>query len=175
MHCLLRKSLKIRPGQEVITTALSWVSTSETITQAGGKVVFCDIKPNSYCIDFYLIEPLINENKVGIIPVHIYGQPCEMREIMQLAEKYNLWVIEDCAQAHLAKYQEKNVGSFGCASTFSFYPSKNLGAMGDAGAILTNQITLNWMHSLNLKEEKIFMKWRELIVAWMDCSSNSEC
>ena len=113
------------------------------ITHAGGKVVFCDIEPESYCIDVSLIEPLINEKTVGIIPVHIYGQPCEMKEIIQLAEKYNLWVIEDCAQAQGAKFKGKSVGSFGDVGCFSFYPTKILGAYGDGGFISTNSKKLN--------------------------------
>ena len=140
------KGMGIKEGDEVITTSLSWISTSETITQAGGKVVFCDINPKTYCIDEKYLESLITSKTVGIIPVHLYGQPCEMDSIKDLAKKYNLWIIEDCAQAHLAKYKNKFVGTFGNAATFSFYPSKNLGAIGDAGCITTkNDRLANWM------------------------------
>lgn len=131
-------ALGVRPGDEIITTAHSWISTSETITQAGGSVVFCDTDRTTYTIDPAQIEAHITPRTVGIIPVHLYGQPADMPAIMAVAKKHNLWVIEDCAQAHLASIGGRKVGSFGCAASYSFYPGKNLGAMGDAGAITTN-------------------------------------
>jgi len=130
-------ALGIRPGDEVITTAHSWIATSETITQAGGRVVFCDTDADTYTIDPAQIEAKITPRTVGIIPVHLYGQPADMDPIMEIARRHRLWVIEDCAQAHLATYKGRTVGTFGVAATFSFYPGKNLGAMGDAGAIVT--------------------------------------
>jgi dTDP-4-amino-4,6-dideoxygalactose transaminase len=136
------RALGVKAGDEVITTAHSWISTSETITQAGGKVVFCDTDLDSFTIDANQIEAKITPNTVGIIPVHLYGQAAEMDMIMAIARKHNLWVIEDCAQAHLATYKGQKVGSFGNAATWSFYPGKNLGAMGDAGAITTNDPAL---------------------------------
>jgi dTDP-4-amino-4,6-dideoxygalactose transaminase len=136
------KGLGIKPGDEVITTAHSWISTSETITQAGGKVVFCDTDGITFTIDPAQIEAKITPRTVGIIPVHLYGQPAEMDAIMAIARKHNLWVIEDCAQAHLAEYKDRKVGTFGNAATFSFYPGKNLGAMGDAGCLVTNDDAL---------------------------------
>lgn len=135
-------ALGIKPGDEVITSAHSWIATSETITQAGGKVVFCDTDASTYTIDPTMIEAKITSRTVGIIPVHLYGQPADMDRIMAIAKKHNLWVIEDCAQAHLATYKGKQVGSFGIAASFSFYPGKNLGAMGDAGALVTNDAAL---------------------------------
>jgi dTDP-4-amino-4,6-dideoxygalactose transaminase len=132
------RGLGIKPGDEVITTAHSWIATTETITQAGGRVVFCDTRADSFNIDPNLIEARITKSTVGIIPVHLCGQPADMDEIMAIAKKHNLWVIEDCAQAHLAAYKGKLVGTFGNAATFSFYPGKNLGAYGDAGCIVTN-------------------------------------
>ena len=132
------RGLGIRHGDEVITTAHSWISTSETITQAGGKAVFCDTDKETFTIDPALIEAKITPRTVGIIPVHLYGQPADMDPIMDLARKHKLWVIEDCAQAHLARYRGRLVGTFGNAATFSFYPGKNLGAYGDAGCIVTN-------------------------------------
>lgn len=131
-------ALGLNPGDEVIVPAQSWISTSETVSQAGGKVIFCDINNEDFTIDTSAIENKITENTVGIIPVHLYGHPAQMENIMSIAKKYNLWVIEDCAQAHLAEFQKTKVGKFGDISTFSFYPGKNLGAMGDAGALLTN-------------------------------------
>ncbi len=136
------RALGVKPGDEVITTAHSWIATSETITQAGGKVVFCDTDAETFTIDVKRLESLITPRTVGIIPVHLYGQAADMDPIMRLAERHGLWVIEDCAQAHLATYKGRTVGTFGVAGTFSFYPGKNLGAMGDAGAIVTNDDSL---------------------------------
>lgn len=132
------KGLGLQPGDEVITTAHSWISTSETITQAGGKVVFCDTDEETFTIDPSQIEAKITPRTVGIIPVHLYGQPADIDAILEIARKHNLWVIEDCAQAHLAEYKGRQVGTMGHAATFSFYPGKNLGAMGDAGCLVTN-------------------------------------
>ena len=132
------RALGLKPGDEVITTAYSWISTSETITQASGRVVFCDTDQDTFTIDPALIEQKITPRTVGIIPVHLYGQPADMDLIMEIARKHNLWVIEDCAQAHLAKYKGRTVGTFGNIGTFSFYPGKNLGAYGDAGCLVTN-------------------------------------
>jgi dTDP-4-amino-4,6-dideoxygalactose transaminase len=130
-------ALGVQPGDEVITTAHSWIATSETVTQVGGKVVFCDTDRDTFTIDPARIETKITSRTVGIIPVHLAGQPADMDAIMAIARKHNLWVVEDCAQAHFAKYKGQMVGTFGNAATFSFYPGKNLGAMGDAGAIVT--------------------------------------
>lgn len=140
------RALGLEPGDEVITTAHTWISTAESITQAGGHVVFCDTEPNSFLIDSTQIEAKITSRTRGIIPVHLYGQPADMDEILAIARKHNLWVIEDCAQAHLAEYKGRKVGTMGDVGTFSFYPGKNLGAMGDAGAIVTNNPKLaEWM------------------------------
>ena len=135
-------ALGVQPGDEVIAPAHSWISTTETITQAGGNVVFCDTDASTYTIDVAQIEAKITPRTVGIIPVHLCGQPADMDAIMAIAQKHKLWVIEDCAQAHLAKYKGRTVGTFGNAASFSFYPGKNLGAMGDAGALVTNDAAL---------------------------------
>ena len=132
------RALGVKPGDEVITTAHSWIATSETITQAGGRVIFCDTDYDTFTIDPALIEARITSATVGIILVHLYGQPADMDAIMAIAQKHNLWVIEDCAQAHTAMYKGRMVGTFGNAATFSFYPGKNLGAYGDAGCVVTN-------------------------------------
>lgn len=136
-------ALGLRSGGEVIAPAHSWISTTETITQAGGRVVFCDTEKDTFTIDPKSIEAKITSNTVGIIPVHLYGQSADMDPIMAIAKKYNLWVLEDCAQAHLARYKGQLVGTFGNLASFSFYPGKNLGAMGDAGAIVTNDKQLS--------------------------------
>ena len=135
-------ALGVKPGDEVIAPAHSWISTTETITQAGGTVVFCDTDAQTYTIDPAQIEARITPRTVGIIPVHLYGQSADMGAIMAIARKHKLWVIEDCAQAHLARWEGKQVGTFGDAASFSFYPGKNLGAMGDAGAVCTNDAGL---------------------------------
>ena len=135
-------ALGVQPGDEVIAPAHSWISTSETITQAGGKVVFCDTDASTYTLDPTQLEALITPRTVGIVPVHLNGQPADMPAIMAIAQKHKLWVIEDCAQAHLAKINGRMVGTFGNVASYSFYPGKNLGAMGDAGAITTNDATL---------------------------------
>jgi len=136
------KAFGVGPADEVIVPAHSWISTSETVTQAGAKVVFCDTDEETFTINPSSIEAKITPNTVGIIPVHLYGQPADMDAIMAIAKKHNLWVLEDCAQAHLARYKGQLVGTFGNAASFSFYPGKNLGAMGDAGAIVTNDHAL---------------------------------
>jgi dTDP-4-amino-4,6-dideoxygalactose transaminase len=140
------RGLGLKRGDEVITSAHSWISTSETITQAGGQVVFCDTDEETFTIDPIEIERKITSATVGIVPVHLYGQAADMGAIMAIARKHNLWVIEDCAQAHLASYNGQLVGTFGSVATFSFYPGKNLGAYGDSGCLVTNDDQLaDWM------------------------------
>lgn len=136
------KALGIKPGDEVLVPAMSWVSTSEVLSMSGAKPIFVDIEPKYYCLDPNILTDYITEKTVGIIPVHLYGHPADMPAIMAVAKKYNLWVIEDCAQAHLAEINGKKVGNFGDIGTFSFFPGKNLGALGDAGAITTNNVVL---------------------------------
>jgi len=131
------RQLGIGQGDEVITVSNSWISTAETIVQTGAKPVFIDIDEYS-TIDVTKIEEKITDNTIAIIPVHLYGQACDMKAIKEIADKYNLYLIEDCAQSHFAEFEGKKVGTFGDVATFSFYPGKNLGAYGDAGAIITN-------------------------------------
>jgi dTDP-4-amino-4,6-dideoxygalactose transaminase len=135
---IIMKILGIGKGDEVITVANSWISSSETITLTGAHPVFVDIDENYSTIDENQIEKYINERTKAIMPVHLQGQVCEMDKIMQIAEKYNLHVIEDCAQSHFSEYKGRRAGTFGLAGSFSFYPGKNLGAYGDAGCIITN-------------------------------------
>jgi dTDP-4-amino-4,6-dideoxygalactose transaminase len=136
------KALNIGPGDEVITVANSWISTSETITQTGAKPVFVDIEPDYFHVDPGRIEEKISKRTKAIIPVHLYGQPARIDEIQRICEKYDLILIEDCAQAHFSEFHGKKAGTYGLAGTFSFYPGKNLGAYGDAGAIITNDDVL---------------------------------
>jgi dTDP-4-amino-4,6-dideoxygalactose transaminase len=135
---LALKACGITEGDEIITTPHTFIATTEAVSQAGGKIVFVDINPKTYTIDVEKIEEKINKNTKAIIPVHLYGQPADMEKILDLANKYNLKVIEDAAQAHGAEYKGKKVGSIGDIGCFSFYPGKNLGAYGDAGMVTTN-------------------------------------
>ncbi len=135
-------ALGVLPGDEVIVPAHSWISTSAMVTATGASVVFCDTDARTYTLDPVQLESKISPRTVGIIPVHLYGQPADMGSIMAIATRHRLWVLEDCAQSHLASYNGKQVGTFGAAASYSFYPGKNLGAMGDAGALVTNDAEL---------------------------------
>ena len=132
------KALGIGKGDEVITAANSFIATSEAITMTGAKVVFVDINPQAYNIDVGKIEEKITDKTKAIIPVHLFGQPADMDSILDIAKKYNLKIVEDAAQAHGSVYKGRQIGSIGDMACFSFYPGKNLGAYGDAGAIVTN-------------------------------------
>ena len=134
---IVLKMLGIGAGDEVITTAHTWIATGETVSQTGARPVFVDVD-DYFTIDVEQIEAAITPRTKAIIPVHLFGQPADMTRVMNIAAKHGLQVIEDCAQAHYATWQGRRVGTFGRAATFSFYPGKNLGAYGDAGAILTN-------------------------------------
>lgn len=128
----------VEPGDEVITTAFTFIATAEAITQCGAIPVFVDINPHTYNIDPSKIESKITKRTKTVIPVHLYGQPAEMDAILALAKRYNLKVIEDSAQALGAGYKGKKVGSLGDAGCLSFFPAKNLGAYGDGGMVVTN-------------------------------------
>jgi dTDP-4-amino-4,6-dideoxygalactose transaminase len=131
-------ALDIRQGDEVITTAHTFIATAAAIARSGATPVFVDVDPTTYNIDPNLIERAVTRRTKAIIPVHLYGQPADMRPIMKIAADYRLSVIEDAAQAHGAKYEGRRVGSIGHLACFSFYPGKNLGAYGDGGAVTTN-------------------------------------
>ena len=135
---ILLKALGVREGDEVLVPAISWISTSEAVSSLGAIPVFVDIDPHNYTINVELIRTKITQKTKAIIPVHLYGQPADMRVIMEIADEFNIKVLEDCAQAHGAKISGKMVGSYGHAASFSFYPGKNLGAYGDAGCMITN-------------------------------------
>lgn len=135
---ILLQAMGIGPGDEVIVPALTWIATSEAVSNVGAKPVFVDIEEDYFCIDPNLIEDKITNSTKGIIPVHLYGQPAHMDKIMKIAERNDLLILEDCAQAHGAELGGKTVGTFGHAATFSFFPGKNLGAFGDAGGMTTN-------------------------------------
>lgn len=136
------KALGIGNGDEVITVSHTFISTVDAITRNGAKPVFVDIDPETYTIDVNQIEEKITERTKAILPVHLYGHPADMDPIMEIAEKYDLYVIEDASQAHGAEYKGRKVGNIGHVGCFSFYPTKNLGAYGDAGAVVTNDVEL---------------------------------
>lgn len=142
LHLALR-ALDIGPGDEVITVAFTFVATTEAIGIVGAKPVFVDIDKDTFNIDAQEIEKVITPKTKAIIPVHLYGQPCDMDTIVDIAKRYDLYVIEDCCQAIGAEYKGKKVGSFGDVGCFSFFPTKNLGAMGDGGMVTTNSNYLN--------------------------------
>lgn len=128
----------IKPGDEVITTPFTFIATAEAITHCGARPVFADIDPRTFNIDPDRIESAISSKTRAIIPVHLFGQPAEMEPILNLGGKYNLQIIEDCAQAFGAEYEGQKVGSIGDAGCFSFFPAKNLGAYGDGGAVVSS-------------------------------------
>lgn len=135
---ILLQAMGIGAGDEVIVPAISWISTSEAVSTVGATPVFVDVHPDFYSIDVTKITEKITEKTKAIIPVHLYGHPADMTAIMSLARQHNLLVLEDCAQAHGALFNGRQIGTFGDAASFSFYPGKNLGAYGDAGAMTTN-------------------------------------
>lgn len=135
-------ALGIKAGDEVIVPVNTYIATAEGVTLCGAKSVFVDNDERTFNIDVTKIEEAITPHTKAILPVHLYGQPAEMDTILEIAQKHNLYVVEDCSQAHLATYKTKKIGSFGIIGTFSFYPGKNLGAYGEAGAVTTNDETL---------------------------------
>ena len=139
---LALRSLNIGEGDEVITSSFSFFATAEAITSVGARPVFVDIDPENYLMDLDLIEKVITPRTKAILPVHLFGQPIDMDKIMAIAEVNNLKVVEDCAQAAGAHWRGKPVGSYGDVGCFSFFPTKNLGAAGDGGAITTNNLEL---------------------------------
>lgn len=140
---LALRACNIGPGDEVITVANTFFATAEAISLVGATVVLVDCNEDDALINTNQIEAVITKKTKAIIPVHLYGQMADMDPIMAIAEQYNLFVIEDCAQAHGAKYKNKTAGSIGHAGAFSFYPGKNLGAYGEGGAIVTSDDTIN--------------------------------
>ena len=131
------KAINLRPGDEVITVPNTAIPTISAIINAGGKPRFVDIDEN-YLIDVKKIEKKINSKTKAIIPVHLYGNPCNMDQLIKISKKYKIHIIEDCAQSQGAKYKNKYIGTFGKFGCFSFYPTKVLGGYGDGGFILTN-------------------------------------
>lgn len=132
------KGLGVGAGDEVIVPSNTYIATALAVTYVGATPVFVEPDIRTFNINSSLIEAAITDKTKAIMPVHLYGQACDMDLIMKIAKKYNLFVVEDCAQAHGATYKGKKIGTFGDVAGFSFYPGKNLGALGDAGATITN-------------------------------------
>lgn len=135
---LALRSLEVGPGDEVITSSFTFFATAETISAVGATPVFVDIEPDTFNLDLSQVEAAITDRTKAIIPVHLFGQPVNMARLMEIAQAHKLWVIEDCAQATGATWAGAKVGSIGQIGCFSFYPTKNLGACGDGGAITTH-------------------------------------
>lgn len=136
LHYSLR-ALGVEKGDEVITTPFTFVGTVEPILQLGARPVFVDIDPASFTLDPWAVQKKVTRKTKAIVPVHLYGQPCEMKPLLSISEKYGIPLIEDAAQAHGAMEDGKKVGSLGKLGCFSFYPSKNLGCYGEGGMVIT--------------------------------------
>lgn len=151
-------SLGLGPGDEVIIPANTFIATAWGATLCGAKPVFVDCHAESYNLDPLKVEAAITEKTKAIVAVHLYGQPADMDALEEIADKYNLFLVEDCAQAHLAEYKGKKVGGFGRIASFSFYPGKNLGAYGEGGAVTTNDIELS-RKSVMIREHGSIQKY----------------
>lgn len=141
LACLM--AMNIGPGDEVITTSFTFFATAGCVSRTGARPVFVDIDPKTYNVDIAQIEAAVTPRTKAIIPVHLFGQMADMDPIMEIAERHNLFVIEDAAQAISATYKGRKAGSIGDVGCFSFFPSKNLGAAGDGGMIVTNNSELH--------------------------------
>ena len=135
---LALRALGAGTGDEILVPANTFIATAAAVELVGARPVFVDIDPETYTLDPALAEEAVTARTRGIIPVHLYGQPADMVPLMEIAERHNLFVVEDAAQAHGAEYLGRRIGSIGHMATFSFYPAKNLGAYGDGGAITTS-------------------------------------
>ena len=159
--------LGIGKGDEVITVPNTFIATAEAISMSGAKPVFIDIDEQTYTMNPALLEKAITPRTKAIIPVHLYGQMADMDPIMEVARKHGLYVIEDACQAHGAEYKGRRAGSIGDAGCFSFYPGKNLGAYGEAGAVVTNNLELIEKISM-LKDHGQSKKYYHSMVGWND-------
>jgi dTDP-4-amino-4,6-dideoxygalactose transaminase len=155
----------VGPGDEVITVANTFMATAEAITYCGARPVFVDVNETTYTMDPAGLEDAVGPRTKAIIPVHLFGQPADMDPILEFARKHNLFVIEDAAQAHGAKYKGRTAGTLGDAGCFSFYPSKNLGALGEAGAIITNDAELQEKLRI-LRDHGQVRKYHHEVIGW---------
>ncbi|TAN43670.1 MAG: DegT/DnrJ/EryC1/StrS family aminotransferase [Nitrospirae bacterium] len=161
------KACGVSAGDEVITVSHTSVATVAAIEEAGAVPVFADIDRLTRCMDPHTIDYLITPKTKALLPVHIYGQPAPMREILEIAKAYKLKVIEDCSQAHGAEISGRKVGCFGDAAAFSFYPTKNLGAFGDGGAVVTDNADIAGKSRL-LRE----YGWKERYISSIKCGNS---
>jgi dTDP-4-amino-4,6-dideoxygalactose transaminase len=162
---LVLLALGVGPGDEVISVPNSFMATAEAITYCGAKPVFVDVDERTYNMDPVGLEGAITPRTKAIIPVHLFGQPANMDPIVEIARKHGLYVIEDAAQAHGAYYKDRKVGTLGDAACFSFYPGKNLGAFGEAGAIVTNNGDLQQKVRI-LRDHGQLRKYHHSMVGW---------
>lgn len=137
------EALHLKQGSEILVPANSFIASAEAVTRAGHKVIFCDCDPDDYTISIESVKDTLNKKTSAIMAVHLYGHPCDMDALSDIAREHSLKIIEDSAQAHGAEYKGKRVGTIGDISVFSFFPGKNLGAYGDAGAIVTDDKILS--------------------------------
>ncbi len=158
-------ALGVGPGDEVITVPMTFMATAEAITYTGAKPVFVDIDPLTYTIDATKIEAAITPRTKAIMPVHLFGQCADMDPIMAIAKKHNLAVVEDAAQAQGSIYRGRKAGTIGHAASFSFYPGKNLGAWGEAGAVTTNDAALREKVTM-FREHGQKKKYYHDVVGW---------
>jgi dTDP-4-amino-4,6-dideoxygalactose transaminase len=156
-------ALDIGKGDEVIVPTNTFFATAEAVSLCGATPVFVDCEPEYYNIDPEQIRKAVTKSTKAIVAVHLYGQPSEMDEIRAIAEENKLLLIEDCAQAHLSEYKGKPVGTFGICGCFSFYPGKNLGAYGEAGAVVTNDEEL-YLKMLALRDHGSFKKYHHVYI-----------
>lgn len=145
------KAIGLKPGDEVITVPHTFIATVAPLTQLGGSVRFVDIEPLTMTMDVGALEAALSPRTVGIVPVHLYGQPADMDPVMELARRRGLWVVEDAAQAHGARYKGRAVGTIGDLAAFSFYPGKNLGSCGEGGAVTGSDAA--WMETMRWLRE----------------------
>jgi len=132
------KALELPPDSEIIVPANSFIASAEAVVRNGHRIVFCDADPDDYTVNIEDAKRRISNKTSAIMAVHLYGHPCDMDPLLEVAREHHLRIIEDCAQAHGAEYKNNRVGALGDVGTFSFFPGKNLGAYGDGGAIVTN-------------------------------------
>jgi dTDP-4-amino-4,6-dideoxygalactose transaminase len=158
-------ALGVGPGDEVITVPNSFMATAEAITYCGAKPVFVDVDERTYTMDAEGLDQVVTARTKAIIPVHLFGQPADMDPILEFARKQGLFVIEDAAQAHGAVYKGRRVGTLGDAACFSFYPGKNLGAFGEAGAVVTNSDELQQKVRI-LRDHGQIRKYHHTMVGW---------
>jgi dTDP-4-amino-4,6-dideoxygalactose transaminase len=160
-------ALGVGAGDEVITVPNTFIATAEAITFCGATPVFVDVDPDTYTMDPELLESAVTPRTKAVIPVHLYGQPADMDPILAIAERHGLYVIEDACQAHGAEYKGRKAGSLGDAGCFSFYPGKNLGAYGEAGAVVTNNAELVQKIRI-LRDHGQTEKYKHAMIGWND-------